>query len=260
MLSEPTNRWIQRLTPQATGRLRLVCFPHAGGAATYYLPLSRALPPDIDVLAIQYPGRQDRRKEPSRTSIPELADEIDTALRAQLSGPYAFFGHSMGAVIAHEVTQRRQVAGLRLPEQLFVSGRRAPSQPQFRPESPRTDGGILAELREAGGTHPMFLEDEELRAELLRIMHADYRAIDTYRWTPQPPVECPITALTGDNDPQAPVPAVAGWSAHTAAAFDLQIFEGGHFYLDKHRQRVADLLAGTLQTIPAGAAGEAGLG
>ncbi|TCB90059.1 thioesterase [Micromonospora zingiberis] len=244
------DRWIRSLTARSAYRIQLVCFPHAGGTANYFLPLARTLPPEVEVLAVQYPGRQDRRAEPSRTSIAELVDEADAVLRARLAGPYAFFGHSMGAVIAHEVTQRRAGAGARLPQRLFVSGRRAPDQPPCRPDPPRTDVGILADLRAAGGTHPLFLEDAELRAELLRVMRADYQAIDAYAWNPRPPVDCPITALTGDADPQASVAAVRAWSAHTSAGFDLRVFSGGHFYLDEHRPEVATAIGQGLVPMP----------
>ncbi|WP_327039644.1 thioesterase II family protein [Micromonospora maris] len=244
------DRWVRTLTTSSAPRIQLVCFPHAGGTANYFLSLARALPPEIEVLAIQYPGRQDRRAERARTSIEELADEADAVLRARLAGPYAFFGHSMGAVIAHEVTQRRARAGARLPQRLFVSGRRAPDQPPCRPDPPRTDVGILDDLREAGGTHPLFLKDAELRAELLRIMRADYQAIDTYAWHSRPPVNCPITALTGDADPQASVAAVRAWSAHTTAGFDLRVFSGGHFYLDEHRPEVASAIGQGLHPLP----------
>ena len=121
--------WIRSSShPLNPDAVNLVCLPHAGGSASFFFPLSRALAPRVAVRAVQYPGRQERYRESNIDSVPALADEIFGALAATVTGPVALFGHSMGAVLAYEVALRMRRAGLAEPLLLFASGRRAPSR------------------------------------------------------------------------------------------------------------------------------------
>jgi pyochelin biosynthesis protein PchC len=247
------SRWLRTFRPSSGNAMRLFCFPYAGGAASYYFPLSEALAPRIEVQAVQYPGRQDRRMEPCLESVGELAECIVAALSYGTDRPYAFFGHSMGAIVAFEVARRLQHDGRAEPCWLFVSGRRAPSR--CRAEAVylhlRNDRGIVAELRALGGTDPRWLDDEELLASILPQIRSDYRAIETYSYLPGPPLDCPVTAFAGDSDPYASVSEVAAWHEHSTAPFDLRVFSGGHFFLDMHRREVTDIVSSTLERVSA---------
>jgi surfactin synthase thioesterase subunit len=213
------------------------------------LAQSPALPAEVEVLAVQYPGRQERHKEPLIDSLPELADQVSTALGPFADRPLVFFGHSMGATLAFEVAQRLAQRSENQPRRLFVSGRRAPSR--FRPGTNHllSDTGIADELRRGGGTDPIFLDDPELLAEVIRVVRNDYRAIETYQWVPSPPLGCPITALVGDRDPQTTLDDAVAWRQHTSEAFDLKAFSGGHFYLNAHQQGVADVISKALADV-----------
>jgi surfactin synthase thioesterase subunit len=248
------GRWIRRFHPSPDHAVRLVCFPHAGGAASYYFPFSRALAPEIEVLAVQYPGRQDRRHEPAATGIGALADRIVPELAAWDGRPLAFFGHSMGATVAYEVARRLAGRGGSAPVRLLVSGRRAPSRHRTGTVHRRDDAGLVAELRRAGSTDPRILGDAELLAAVLPVIRSDYRAIETYVPEPGPPLECPVTALVGDRDPQTTVDEADAWREHTRNAFELRVFAGGHFYLDACRPQVIDAIRGALGTAGAGTA------
>src|SRR5579875_253025 len=150
--SSGDDLWCRRYRPAANAAARLVCLPHAGGSAPFFLPVSAALSPaGVDVLAIQYPGRQDRRAEPPIGDMAVLADRLYGVLRRQPEMPTTLFGHSMGAILGFEVARRLEAAG-RGPVHLFVSGRRGPAT--FRDERihQRDDAGILAELRKMNGT------------------------------------------------------------------------------------------------------------
>ncbi|HET9383173.1 MAG TPA: alpha/beta fold hydrolase [Streptomyces sp.] len=240
---DPPDPWIRRFRPRPEADVRLVCLPHAGGSASYYHPLTRSpLLPATEVLAVQYPGRQDRRREPLVDDIPRLADLITEALAPFGDRPLALFGHSMGAVLAFEVAQR---LGER-PRHLFVSGRRAPSRFRRGTVHLLSDAELVGELRRAGGTDPRFLDDEELLAEILPVVRNDYRAVELYRWNQAPPLDCPVTALVGDRDPQAALDDVEAWRDHTTGAFDLRTFPGGHFYLNTHQGGVVDIIAKAL--------------
>src|SRR5215471_3421821 len=139
------DTWLRRYHPCDDGGPQLVCFPHAGGSASYFFPLSALLAPDVEVLAAQYPGRQDRRHEPGVESIDALAASLAPLLNRPRERPYAFFGHSMGAVVAYEVCRRMSASGVPGPDLLIASGRRAPSR--YRPSDVhrRSDEGLLDE-------------------------------------------------------------------------------------------------------------------
>ncbi len=227
----------------------MLCFPHAGGSASYYFQLSQSLSPGIEVLAVQYPGRQDRRHEPCIDSIQDLADHISGALSPWADRPLAFFGHSMGAIVAFEVARRFQGHAAAVPSRLFASGRRAPSRHRDEDIHLRDDDGVVAELRRVGGTDQRVLDDNELRAVILPVTRCDYRANETYAWAPGPLLDCPITALVGESDPHVTIDEAAAWGDHCAGEFDLRVFPGGHFYLDACMPDVIETISASVKGI-----------
>ncbi|MFJ4989688.1 thioesterase II family protein [Streptomyces sp. NPDC088732] len=239
--------WIRRFQPATPGSVPLVCFPFAGGSAGYFRPLPALLGPGVDVLAVQYPGRQDRRNEPVVDDIPRLAELICDALAPMADRPYAFFGHSMGALVAFEVVRCLALRGRREPAVLFVSGRRAPSVVRDDRVHLKSDADLVTELRSLGGTDAAILADDELVQMILPAVRGDYRAVETYRApVPQAVLDVPIAALIGDQDPRVSVEEVSGWRDHTSAGFSLKIFPGGHFYLGEAAADVAAEITATL--------------
>lgn len=232
-----TSKGIQRLHPSPGAKAALVCFPHAGGAAGYYRPFSAALSPDIDVLAVQYPGRQNRRTEPLAGTIDHLVDDSLEALEPWAHRPLSLFGHSMGAVVAYEVARRLTAAGSP-PVTLVVSGRRAPGDERSDEVHLRDDDGLLAEVGRLGGTDMRVFESPDMRALLLPTLRADYQAVETYRHTEGPRLSCPVLALAGEADPVASPAEMRHWAARTSAQFDVRGFPGGHFYLADHSEAV----------------------
>ncbi|MGW6919348.1 thioesterase II family protein [Kitasatospora sp. NPDC054939] len=246
------DRWYRRFHARDTAPVRLVCFPHAGGTAGWYHPLSAALSPYSDVLAAQYPGRQDRYAEPGITSLDLLADRLYRTLQPYADRPLVLFGHSMGASLAFEVARRFEAddrphrAGG--PVHLVLSGRGAPSLDRDEPkEHMLSDGALLERVTDLGGTDPRLLAEPELRELILVSLRSDYTAVDTYRAAPGARVGVPVTALTGDADPRVTPDEAAGWAAHTDASFDLRVFPGGHFYLADRMREVADVIAERLR-------------
>jgi pyochelin biosynthetic protein PchC len=243
------DKWIRRYHDAPRSRVRLVCFPHAGGSASYYHPMSEALAPSVEVLAVQYPGRQDRYGEPFVAGIDALADQAFDALRPWADRPFAFFGHSMGAIVAFEVARRfedRTGAG---PRRLFVSSHRAPSRARPGSVHQGDDEALVAAIHALGGTHQGLLADEGMRAVILPVIRNDYQAIETYSYTPGEPLDCPITALMGDADPRTTVDEASAWKEHSRGAFELHVFPGDHFYLDIHRPRVVEEISRTLEKV-----------
>jgi len=232
-----TDPWIRRFHPVPDATTRLVCLPHAGGSAPFFFPVSKAMSPSVDVLAIQYPGRQDRRGEPCVNDLNELADLVTERLQPWLDRPIALFGHSMGATLAFEVARRLERAGV-VPLALFASGRRAPSRHRDERVHLADDAGLIADLRRLSGTDPQVLGDDELLRAILPAIRGDYRAAETYRYRPGPRLNCPIVALTGDSDPHVTMAEAEAWGEHTESAFTLRVFSGGHFYLTSHSAAV----------------------
>ncbi|MEH0638068.1 alpha/beta fold hydrolase [Streptomyces bottropensis] len=245
--TEDRDLWIRRYHPAPDSAVRLVCLPHAGGSASFYFPVSQALAPRIEVLAVQYPGRQDRRLEPCVETIPELADRLLPLVLQEADRPLALFGHSMGASLAFELAGLlEQRAGV-VPAMLFASGRRAPSR--FRPEDDvhrRGDEALLAEIRRLAGTDTRILGDDEVLRMILPALRNDYRAAELYRPTRFHQVTCPVTALVGTTDPKAPLEDVRAWREHTSGPFTLRTYPGGHFYLVDQAPQVLALLTETL--------------
>ena len=236
--------WLRRYHSCVEGAPRLICFPHAGGSAVYYYQLSQALAPDIEVLAVQYPGRHDRRQEPFVEDLRGLARWTCDALAEEPAGRYAFFGHSMGALVAYEAALLVRERGRPMPERLFASARRGPAT--VRPAKEYNRASVLEELRKLGGTDPRFLDDQELLDTILPPAVNDYRAIQAYRWTDRPPLPVPITALVGDADPQSTIAEAEAWARHSTEPLDLRVFPGGHFYLDANLPAVTAVLGSAL--------------
>lgn len=234
--------WLRGFHPSPNASSRLVCLPHAGGSASYFFPVSKALAPDIEVLAAQYPGRQDRRDEPCLESIPELADHIARDLAALTDRPLTLFGHSMGASVGFEVARRLAGTDITLLG-LIASGRSAPSHTWGGDVHLRTDDGILRELRELSGTDTRFFDDEELLRMILPAVRGDYTAVATYHCEPEVRVDCPVSVLVGDSDKQVPLAQAERWREHTTGPFDLRTFPGGHFYLNEHAAQVTATVA-----------------
>jgi surfactin synthase thioesterase subunit len=239
------DRWIRRFHPRPGCAVRLLCLPHAGGSSSFFHSMSAALPPEIEVLAAQYPGRQDRHAEPNVGDLAELADHVFTAIRPHAGEPLAVFGHSMGAVLGYEVALRLQDAGLPTPVRLFASGRRAPSLHRLEKLHAADDATVVAELRLLSGPQAAFLDPEVLAMSMASI-RADYHAVETYRHEPGRRLNCPITVLTGAQDPRVPVEEVRGWAEHTTADADVRVYPGGHFFLVDQSAPIRALIAGQL--------------
>ncbi|SNS43185.1 thioesterase II family protein [Actinomadura mexicana] len=229
--------WFRRFHPAEPDAPRLLCFPHAGGSANGYHRLSQSLSPRVQVIAVQYPGRQDRRREPALTDLAELAGLIRAEVTA-LGAPPAFFGHSMGAMVAFEVARGLDAP----PPVLFASGRSAPSRSRPQCTHPMADEAILADVERLGGTNARLLGSRAFARMMLPVLRADYQAIDTYRYVPGPPLPCPIVVLASSDDPMTPIDDALAWRAHGAAGGDSHVFTGGHFFLDASTDRITRII------------------
>lgn len=247
--SVDADTWVRRFHVARPDAPRLVCFPHAGGSASFFFPVSTALLPTTQVVAVQYPGRQDRLRESPLTDLTALAAGVFQALRPSLSATDWFFGHSMGASLAFEVALLMEHQLGVPPAGVIVSGRRAPSR--FREESVhrRDDNGLVAEMRRLGGTDTSLLGDEDVARMVLPAVRADYQAIETYRPDRVDVLGCPIEVFTGTADPLVDAAEAAAWRDHTRAGARVRTFPGGHFYLT---ERPGEVIAAVGDVLAAG--------
>jgi surfactin synthase thioesterase subunit len=252
-MAADTGAWIRRFAPAPDASVQLVCCAHAGGSASYFFPVARQLAPAIDVLAVQYPGRQERRMETALEDVGELAHAIVEQLASWTGRPTALFGHSLGATVAFEVAVRLEAAGV-APLVLFASGHRAPSRHRAGFLHRQSDDQLLAEIAGLEGTDPSMLQEPELVRMILPAFRSDYKAAETYRHRPGVTVGCPVHVLTGDADPQVTLAEAEDWRQHTTGPFELRVFSGGHFYLNQHAREVVELIR---QRITASAGGAA---
>ncbi|WP_418960773.1 thioesterase II family protein [Streptomyces tritici] len=228
-------RWIRRFHPRPAAEHTLVCFPHAGGAASYYHGLSAALGPDVEALVVQYPGRENRLFEDPAPSVEWLADAVAGVLEAGAVERPVFFGHSMGAIVAFETARRLDRTSAR-PAALVASASAAPSHPE--PRAPlldaladETDTEILAGIMGLGGTDTDVAEHAELIRLVLPAVRADLSALARYRVAPDATVRCPVVVYAPEDDPSAPARDAALWGRHTAGGTaEVHRFAGGHFY------------------------------
>lgn len=225
--------WLRCYLPRPYARHRLVCLPHAGGTASFFRAWAADLPDHVELHAVQYPGREDRYAEPCVTDLNRLAAHVAGAVTPLLDRPVSLFGHSMGALIAHEAARL-----LRAPAHLFVSGHGAPRHHRPGTVHRGTDAALVAELARLGGTPLHALTDPELLALILPAVRADYRALETHLPGPGPVLACPVTAFTGTADPDVTVAEAGDWASCTSGPFTLHALPGDHFFLTDQRATV----------------------
>lgn len=220
----------------AAPRLRLLCFSYAGAGANVFAPWKDLLGTDIDLIACQLPGRESRFRDPPFQRMSDALDELEPALAPLIDQPYAMFGHSMGALLAFELTRRIEAAGLRRPERLIVSGRRAPDLPSEPIHfADQCDEEFVGELRRMGGTPQELLDNPDILAALLPMIRADFRVCESYTYAPGAKLATPITAYGAHGDCDVGLEGVKGWSRFSIRPFTHRMFGGSHFFLNEDR-------------------------
>ncbi|GAB3555636.1 medium-chain acyl-[acyl-carrier-protein] hydrolase [Actinopolyspora lacussalsi] len=232
--SDPAARWFAG-SPLSSDecRIRLFCFPHAGGGSALFRPWRAELASrGIDVLPLVLPGRESRIHEPAYRRVVDLVEALAEVLPDRLDTPYAFFGHSMGAVVAYETARALARRDHPRPRCLLVSGRRAPGLPSRRRLfSELSDEVLLEAMGELNGTPAEILRDRELMRLFLPCLRADLELNEYYIPLPGESLDVPITAMGGTSDPEVDPDELSAWGSRTTGTFHERLFEGDHFYL-----------------------------
>jgi medium-chain acyl-[acyl-carrier-protein] hydrolase len=242
--------WFPKADSAPEPKVRLFCFAHAGGGTSAFRTWQDSLPHGVRVCAARIPGRESRRGERSFTRMDELVDALGTAMEPYLGRPFAFFGHSMGAAVAFELARRLRRASKPLPAGLFVAGARAP---QFRlghaPPPEPSEGEFLEQVRRLEGVPTEVLEHEDLLKLILPALKADAALYRNYVYRPEPPLNCPIRAYGGEQDPNVRREHLEAWGEQTTGSFTLRMLAGGHFFLQSHSIAFLRLLAADVRSV-----------
>ncbi|MGK4584930.1 thioesterase II family protein [Kitasatospora sp. HPMI-4] len=240
--------WVLVPRPLPEAPVRLLCFPNAGSGAAGYRHLAEPLAPTAELRVVRLPGREQRWQEPAHSRLAPLLHDLAQWLAPHLEpGPgqrLAFFGHSMGALVAFELARLLRARGLRVPDALFASGLDAPHLPRTGRTTMHTldDAEFAARLPYYGGTPREVLARPDVLELFLPTLRADFAVVETHRHRPGAPLPLPVAAYGGRDDPETTPAGLAAWSELTAGPFRQRAFAGGHFYLADRPAEVAAAL------------------
>ncbi|WBC14938.1 alpha/beta fold hydrolase [Micromonospora sp. WMMA1998] len=226
-----SDRWFFRRRPDPQARMRLFCFPYAGGGAGVFRTWTDELPPDVEVLAAQLPGREARVGEKPFTRIGPLVDALATAIRPHLDRPFMFFGHSMGALVAFELARHLRREHLPQPDRLMLAAYRAPQLPNPNIKIYHLPDEVLKVVLQTDGTPQRILQNDELMRAMLPTLRADFELCDTYEYREEPPLDYPLSIFGGTEDVRISAGDLDGWRAHAGAGCTFTRVPGGHFFV-----------------------------
>ena len=224
--------WIAGRKPNPQARLRLFCFPYAGGAASVFRNWSDSLPADVEVCPVQFPGRGTRLMEPPFSQLAPLIEALTKALLPLLDKPFALFGHSLGSLVSFEFARWLRTHHQKSPVRMFVSGAPAPQiRHRSLPIHNLPEKEFLAELRRLKGTPEELLNYKELMDIVIPLLRADFALYESYRYSSEPPLNCPISTYGGMSDQNVKRSDLEAWRDQTSVSFSIRMFPGDHFFL-----------------------------
>ena len=243
MLKLITDRWIVRSAKNNSIKSRLFCFPYAGGNAGIYKDWVQHFE-ETEIVAIQLPGRSNRFSEACIDNLASCVEEILHSVKHLLDKPFAFFGHSLGAIIAYELLRKIPERQYTNCLQLFVSGRIAPDLVSPNPKiSHLPNDQFKKVLKQYEGTDIELLKNDDLMDVLIPMLRSDFKMIETYHHQHKSPLKTPITTLSGKDDLFVDFDAVSEWQRFSGKPLTHHSFDGNHFFVDKNRAEIAQLVS-----------------
>ncbi len=221
---------------------RLFIFHHAGGGATYYMPMLKYLSERVSVYIVQLPGREYRIKEDTYDDLNLLLNDLTEELISYLDRPFVFWGHSMGAMISYELTFRLKDSYGIAPKHLFLSSICAPHLSKKNYYYNLSDRELLSKVFDLGGTDTHASKDNKLMALILPTLRKDLQLCDNYQYKSNEALNVPVTILGGDKDGAVSISDLLEWDKYFKSSFSVCLFKGNHFYFRDNFSLVADII------------------
>lgn len=241
-----SNPWFAKMNPSVEAPVRLLCFPSSGAGANMYREWEKHLQ-NVEVYGAQLPGRERRMSERAIDNVHALVENLLVSMRNLRDKPIILFGHSMGALIAYELTCALERQGQRLPEELIVSAFRTPERINRSKQLHTLEyDEFVIELKKYGGTPEAVLSHRETMELLVPTLRADFKIHETYVFPNNKKLATPITALVGDNDHVVPASHMLGWNNHTGGEYQHHVIEGGHFFIHENRGKCLEIIQNSI--------------
>lgn len=242
------NRWIKIYQARPSAPVRLYCFSHVGGTASVYKQWAQFLSADVEICAVQLPGREERQHENLCEDIEDVVNKLTTVIAAD-ARPNIFFGHSFGSILAFALASRLKTLGIE-PDALIVSAKTAPHLPskKLRSNLPRVQ--LIQELVSMGGTPEAVLNDSTMMDRALRIVRADYCVLESFKSNNYlDSLSCPIVAFEADEDTYTTGAGIDAWSEYTQSTFIKHVVSGGHFYINNYPAALFSVINSMVENI-----------
>lgn len=237
-MNHDLSRWV-RSSPAQDPSLRIICLPFAGGGGSVFYPWQAVIPGDIQICAVELPGRESRFAEQPIRDLAELIQALASALAPFIGGPYALFGHSLGGLLSFELARELRRRAKPAPVRLFASACRAPHLPsRRRPICGLNDERFVEHIARLGGIPREILGTPEVLKLAIPALRADYEMYESYVHTSEPNFAFPVTALGGSQDELVTSSDLVAWCSHTSGPFRLRMLPGGHLFLRSAPARV----------------------
>jgi surfactin synthase thioesterase subunit len=242
--------WLCRLGNNKKPTLRIFCFSYAGGGVSTYRNWPALLPKNIEVVAIQLPGRESRFAEAPIDSLSGLLSKLTQEVPKLFDVPFVFFGHSLGALVAFEFTRTLRALRLPSPEKLFVSGRRAAHLSLDRkPFHQLSDDELIEEIKKFDDSNQELFDNRDLMKLMMPTLRADFTIHDTYQYTNAEPLQTPITVFGGLDDYTTDHESLTAWQKHSQQEINVSMLSGEHFFIDTAREVLLHRLTKELEKL-----------
>ena len=236
--------WFFCYLPRPDAKARIFCFPHGGGGPQAYIDWAKKLPEEIEVMALCLPGRSMRFKETLLTKTDDIVSRVSEEITSYMDKPFAFFGHSTGALWAFETARELRKKRASTPFHLMVSALPAPDMLFTEsPLYPLPDDELAHIITQWGLLPNEIIQNSELLDMILPPLRADFEASERYRYVDATQPDIPITAFGGKKDEQVPEHHLKAWAEYTSGDFSLKLFNGGHFYTETCQELVLESVA-----------------
>lgn len=237
------TKWYKNFKPKPEAKIRLFCFHHSGGGASSYYRWLEHISPNIELIAIQLPGREDRFCEPVMSCLEDIIAELSEGFWAYKEKPFYVFGHSLGALVGFEFVKAIRKVYSISPCYLVISAARAPHLIPCRlPLSQLDDETLIEKLKVYDGIDEHILNHRELLNLFLPSLRSDFYLLEKYQYNSSQPFRCDILTMAGSHDKTVSDEDLHAWSAYTKGKFTYLSFPGSHFFIKNHQKRILQII------------------